>query len=385
MKKILYLHASAELYGSDYTLLNLLKALDRKKFYPEVILPFKGPLCGLLDEAGIDYFIHDLAVLRRNCFTVPGLALFGLRFLVSFIFLVFFIHRHGIEIVHTNTSAVWVGGIAAKLLRRKHIWQVMELVEKPRIVFYAMSRITGIFSDRVFTISDAVRKHFLVFNKGMEDKFETLYHGVDLKEYDWRNNNREKIRNQIGIDKNTFVVGMAGRINQWKGQDVFVDCIPEVLGMTDKNIHFLILGGCFKGQEHYEKELVNRINRLSVQSHVTVPGFQKNFADWLSAMDVFVLPSKLPEPNATVTLAAMAMKLPVIGTNIGGTRETVLDNETGFLIEPSKPFVLAEKILSLIIMDRKLRVMMGEQGYLRVKKKFSLANYCQTVIRAYTS
>lgn len=383
MKNILYLHASAELYGSDYVLLSLLKKLDRNQFNPLVILPFKGPLCEALQKIKIKYLIYDLPVLRRQLFSIKGLFQFTLRFFISLFYLARIISKYKIDIIHTNTAAVWCGGVIAKVLRKRHIWQVLEIVEKPWVVSYVMSKMVGFFSDDVFTHSMATRQHFLKHNPHKEKLFHLLYHGVDLEEYDWKNSQRECIRKQIGLDEDTVIVGMAGRINHWKGHDLFVEAVPEVLRrLKDKKIHFLMLGSCFRGQGHYRVQLVEQINHLSLRNKITLVGFQKNFADWLSAMDIFVLPSKLPEPNATVTIAAMAMKLPVIGANNGGTKETIVNGETGFLIEPRNPMALAEKVVALYESEG-TRKRMGENGYLRIQKYFSVSKYSETIMEAY--
>jgi len=386
MKNILYLHASAELYGSDYVLLTLLKNLDREQFCPWVILPFDGPLGEELSKLSIKLTIYDIPVLRRQLLSPRGLVNYSVQFIKSIFFLSQIIRHNNIDIVHTNTSAVLVGGVVARFLGRKHIWQVMELIEKPYPVSFLISWMVGKFSDQVFTISEAVRKHFLKHNQKRKGKFQTLYHGVDLNEYQYCRQARNHIRQKIGIDEETFVIGMAGRINQWKGQDIFIAAVPEILKNTsNKKIHFLILGSCFKGQEHFLTELKKTINQLAIRDHVTLVGFQKNFSDWLSAMDIFVLPSKLPEPNATVTLAAMAVKLPVIGTDTGGTGETIINGQTGFLIEPGNPTMLAKTIIKAINMDRWELQRMGEHGYRRVTEHFSIQHYCETIVHAYTT
>ncbi len=111
-------------------------------------------------------------------------------------------------------------------------------------------------------------------------------------------------------------------------------------------------------------------------------GFQKNLSEWLAASDVFVLPSKLPEPNATVLIAAMATGLPCIGTNIGGTVETIVDGESGLLVPPDDPQALASAMVTLAE-DRNLREAMGRAGLQRAKTVFSLDHYCQTIMESY--
>ncbi len=383
-KKILFLHASADLYGSDYVLLNLIKSLDKEKFSPFVLIPYKGKLCSEFEANRIDYQICELPVLRRNVFSFIGIINFIILNIKAFFLLSRMIKKEGFEIIHTNTSAIWIGGITARVFKKKHIWQVMELVEKPKIVSYMMRKIVGLFSTKVYTISEAVKTFYIKKNINRKEKFEVLYHGVDLKIYDPFNNQGKEIRKKMNISEETILIGMAGRINSWKGHDVFVKSIPLVLSQKNSkdSVYFVLLGDSFKGQEQYESELTDLIATLGIGSSLKVLGFQNDLQDWIAAMDIFILPSKLPEPNATVTIAAMAMKKPVIATKIGGTVETVIDNETGLLIPPNDEVELANKITYLMIDKEKINVL-GENGYQRVIKSFSLQNYCNVITKEY--
>ncbi len=328
VKKILYLHASAELYGSDYVLLSLLTTLDKARYEPLVILPFEGPLCLELRKAEITYVLHDLPVLRRTLFTAIGLLKFAMKTLCSVWFLVRLISSKKVSVVHTNTSAIWVGAFAARFTRRPHYWQVMELVERPKSVSWMMRKMVGIFSTKVFCISEAVNVFFAEANPSRVEKFKTIYHGVNRTVYD-RDLSGVAVRRKLGIPESASMVLFAGRFNAWKGQDVLANAIPEVCRHAT-DVCFVFLGSCFRGQEKYEEALRRQIDELvSDGCKVNLLGFQANLPEWLAAADVFVLPSRLPEPNATVTLAAMTMGLPVIGTNIGGTPEAVLEGRPG--------------------------------------------------------
>ncbi len=382
---ILYCHSNAELYGSDYVLLNLLKSLDQTRYRPLVILPVQGPLCGELDKHSIPYLIYDLAVLRRSHMTPWGLPAFLWLFMRSVLFLRRCALENGIDVFHTNTAAIWSGGVAARWMGKKHVWQVMELIERPRIVSWLMRKMVGRFSDHVFCISDAVRKYFLAANPGMEGKFKTLYQGVDLAQYDPQRILGDGVRKKLELDPDTVLVMFAGRFNAWKGQDVLASAIPRVLGRkkSETKIHFVFLGSCFAGREEFQQQLEQQIAAMPEHAQrISLFGFQDNLPEWLAAADIFILPSKQPEPGATVTIAAMAMKKPIIGTNIGGTPEAVVDGVTGLLMPPDDVQALADKILTLAE-NPALRKRMGEEAFQRARQLFSNEHYCQTVTEAY--
>jgi glycosyltransferase involved in cell wall biosynthesis len=384
-KVILFTNVGADLYGADYLLLCLIRSLDHESFRSIVLVPYDGPLVAELKAAGATVRVKEFPVLRRSVFNPVGVIRFACQMLTSLSYLMVLSFREKVDIFHTNTAAIWPPGIVATLLRKKHVWQIMELIESPRLVGWAMSKMTGIFSSKVFCISDAVRRHFLQDNPRRTAKFQTLYHGVDLDEYDPSRCDRLAIRRSLGISEEAKVAMYAGRFSSWKGQDVFAEALQILMKrdvLNDCRAHFIILGSCFQGQEEFERDLDARLNRLPNRDVVHRAGFQRNLPEWMAASDVFVLPSKRPEPNATVLIGAMAMGLACVGTNIGGTVETIVDGTTGILIPPDSPEAVAEALTVLFADPTKARKM-GEAGRERALAMFSIERYCKTIRREY--
>lgn len=360
-------------------------SLDKNIYYPIVILPFHGPLVEEFKKQNIAYKILKLPVFRRELFNLKGILQYSYRSVVCFFQLTYLVLADKISIIHTNTSAVIIGGFVSCLTKRKHIWQIMEIIEKPYLLRCALAKIVGILSSEVFCISDAVRNYFITYNpEKRKSKFKTLYHGVDPHVYHFSQAYRHTIRQQLGVNEECTVVGFIGRFNAWKGQDIFMDAAKKCMAQQqDVQLHFLIIGSCFQGQDKYRIALEHALSEEStLKENVSLYGFQENIHEWLSAIDILILPSKLPEPNATIVLAAMATAVPVIGTNIGGTLETIIDKETGLLIPPHNSDSLCENILYLA-KNKDLRVAMGKKGLDRVQNIFSLKNYNETIQKAY--
>jgi glycosyltransferase involved in cell wall biosynthesis len=99
-------------------------------------------------------------------------------------------------------------------------------------------------------------------------------------------------------------------------------------------------------------------------------------------MNVLVLPSAQPEPLGDVMMEAMAMKIPVIATNIGGPPEVVQDGITGFLVPPSDPEALADKI-ELLMNNPKLGERLGQAGPNRVMERFSMEEMIRSIEALY--
>lgn len=384
-KTILFTNVGADLYGADYVLLCLVKSLDSHRFRSIVIVPYDGPLVPELRKAGAEVIVREFPVLRRGIFTPLGVLRFAWQTVSSVVFLTLVARHHKVQVFHTNTASLWAPALVAAITRKPHVWQVMELVERPRLVRWAMSKMTAVFSTRVFCISDAVRNHFLEDNARYSSKFRTLYHGVDQDEYDPVAAGDPLIRERLGISNESVVVLYAGRFSEWKGQDVMAAAAKL---LYDKDLarsldmHFIFLGSCFPGYEHCQTDLAAQLEQWPKPSRTHLHGFQRNLPDWMKAADIFVLPSKRPEPNATVLIAAMTMGLPCIGTNTGGTVETIDQGKTGLLVPPDNARALAEAIACLAS-DTSLRDSMGRQGRIRARELFSIDNYCRTVAAAY--
>jgi len=124
------------------------------------------------------------------------------------------------------------------------------------------------------------------------------------------------------------------------------------------------------------------IQELKLESSVVLTGELEDTRLAYAAMDVFVLPSAQPEPFGGVVMEAMSMGVPVIATAIGGSLDQVADGVTGFLIPPSDPQALAEKI-ELLIRDPALRSRMAQAGPERIGQTFSLEGMVQRLERLY--
>jgi len=132
------------------------------------------------------------------------------------------------------------------------------------------------------------------------------------------------------------------------------------------------------GEGPLEKQLRAQIEELGLRQFVQLPGPkpQHELRAHLANASVFILPS-VPEPEGgmdnlpTVIMEGMATGLPVVSTRIGGIPEMVIENQTGFLVQPEDAVALAgamEKVTS----DRSLGRKLGQAGYERSQKLFSI-------------
>lgn len=174
---------------------------------------------------------------------------------------------------------------------------------------------------------------------------------------------------------NKITIGMAGRINRWKGQKLFIDAANQIL-VDYPDVKFVIAGDTFSGEEYIKEELLEYVRKINRTEQILFLGLVNNMNDFYGSIDIFVLPSIKPEPFGLVILEAMARKIPVIATKHGGPLEIIQDDENGFLVDYENSEELVSKMNELIT-DEVRRKSLGEQGYLNQQTKFSLKHYIE--------
>ncbi len=211
----------------------------------------------------------------------------------------------------------------------KHIWHVREIIEHPNWFKKFIQILLQKTGDLVLCVSEATANNYSpVVDK---DKLKVIYNGIDYRPFVEADYN---LKAEIGIPQNTLLIGMVARVHFWKGQGYFLEVAAQ-LAQKYKNIHFVMVGDAFSGYEYLYEEIKDQIIRLGLQEKVTDLGYRTDIAGILSGLDIFMLPSILPDPLPTTVLEAMAAGKPVIATAHGGATEMVLDGTTGCTLGPA--------------------------------------------------
>lgn len=358
MKNILFIHSSSELYGSDRSLLNTIKNLKKEKYNIYVLLPTEGPLYDELLKLGyVHVMIDELAVLRRKNLTIQGIGKYFIDLIKSIFKICQLIKKYNIDIVDTNTSVVFSGAISAKIMHKISIWHIREIISSS-FENFIFSLMLYMFSNKIIANSNATKKNLKSF---AQSKVEVVHNAIEVLPTISRNYQKD----------NVIYVGMAGRINRWKGQKLFVDCAKLVV-QNNPNVKFLIAGDVFKGEEFLKEELISYIYENNLENNVQLIGELKDMKEFYRNIDIFILPSIKPEPFGLVVLEAMSQGLPVIATNHGGPTEIISDGVSGYLVNYKDAREMAQKI-EYLIDDYTVRETIGENAKEVVLKDFSLA------------
>lgn len=374
MKRILYLHAGAEMYGADKVLLELLRGLDKSQFEPHVLLPNDGVLVKALQDSGIRVGVLDYPILRRKYFNPRGIFDYFLSYRKHSKQIADYAREHRIDIIHNNTTAVLEGIYLKKVLKKPLIWHVHEIIVKPKLIASFINFLMGFFADKIITVSNAVSHHVNVSPFVKDSQLKTIYNGVDSQHYHLYSEKQiHSLREEYGVDQSSIVVGMIGRVNSWKGQkDFLLATIPLLKKYS--NLELVLVGGVFAGEEWRFEELKKQIGDSGYSDRILLKDFQENTVPLYNLFDIFVLPSTNPDPLPTVVLEAMACGKPVVAYRHGGVLEMVEENSNGLFAEVNQPADLSSKIEELILNQDK-KEQFSQHSRERLEVLFSKQTY----------
>ena len=199
-------------------------------------------------------------------------------------------------------------------------------------------------------------------------KIITIPNGVDLSRYVLDTfealHTSRTYRQQFGISATAPVVGIIANLRKMKGHTTIIDAL--VLIQKDfPDVRCLIVGDDFlNGEVH------RYVQNKHLEDTVIFTGFRQDIPQILSMLDLFLFPS-LWEGFPTAVLEAMALKKPVIASQVGGIPEIVEPDRTGLLIPPQEPRALADAVIFLLN-NPEIATKMGQAGYERVQQYFSI-------------
>ncbi len=189
--------------------------------------------------------------------------------------------------------------------------------------------------------------------------------------------NDEQILQRTRCDINRVEFCVVGLLSQTKNQLEVLHAVSELIDKKYSGFHVSFFGD---GDE-YKQIMVNYIKENNLSDFITLNGYLPNASSKLHEFDIGIV-SSLCEAFGRVTVEYMFAKLPVIGTNTGGTPEIILDNKTGFLYESGKPTDLARKMAFFIDNKETINVF-GNAGYQRATECFSINSNTDKVFKLY--
>jgi glycosyltransferase involved in cell wall biosynthesis len=288
--------------------------------------------------------------------------------------LVTIIRRERIDIVHTHSSVDHrLAGIAARLtgrpiVRSRHLSTPIKRSALSRMLYTRLA-------DRVITSGQFIREAMIRDNGVPPEHVVSIPAGIDVAQFSLARELPD-VRAERGIPAEALVVGIVGVLRSWKGHADLVQAV-RIARRDVTGIRLLVVG---EGPQR--RELEGMIRDAGLEETVLLVGHQNDPAPFIKAMDVVVLPSYANEATSQVLPQAMAMRRPVIATDIGGLPEVVVHERTGLVVPPRDSAALAAALLRLH-RDPGLRARLVDQGYEHVQRHFTFETMIERTLAVY--
>jgi len=274
------------------------------------------------------------------------------------------------DLIHAHAAKAHTVSALSKGLHRRPLIYTRRVDYPPRRNF--LTALKYRLTDRVVAISGAVKE---VLRGALgQIEVEVIPSAVDLKEVEAAVEPAKvkRIKEEL---QGSPLIGSLAALTEQKDIPNFILAAKEVL-KAYPGARFVVFGeGKLRG------ELQGVIEREGLKGKFILYGFVEDVPNYTKALDLFVLPSR-NEGLGSSLLIAMALKVPVVATKVGGTVEAVKDGETGILVPPSNPKALGRAILELL-KDSGLRERLTKNAYALVKERFTTGPMVNSYLNLY--
>lgn len=364
--KVIHVIGGGEFGGAEQHILELLTILHRKSIEPQVVCFYNSTFAQELRKRNIPVFVIDqlpkmdyrLVKEIRKVFIRENPVL---------------IHSHGVR-------ANFLCRLAARPLPNIPVITTIHSVlryDYPNPVSYFLaSRMefwTRQWNQHYIAISKSIRK--LLLKEGVKpEQVSLIHHGIAIEEFDIAEQ-KEQIRQSLGLPADAFIVGTVSRLVPIKGLGDLMESLPLVL-KEYPNFHWLAVG------DGPEKEpLLQLAREKGIENHVHFIGFRQDIPRCLKAMDAFISTS-YSEGFGLSVIEAMAAKVPVISTPVGGISDFLLDRVNGLAVPAHRPDEIARCLIQLY-QDNHLGNKLVNKAYQLVSENFTLEIMAEKTLYLY--
>lgn len=332
--RVLYVSPFSHIGGGEISILTVINNLEKARFLSSLICYEDGPFVDRARGCGIETAVFKRAGLLSEISIVRDL--------------VRRIKKNGVGLVHVNSLdiragiAAWLAGVPCI----GHLRVVFPFTWRD-CFFVRMSAVT-------IAVSQAVVDEFSKVMPGCSGKFVVMSNMVDVPS----ELKPAPLREEFNIPKDAPLVGMAGRMDPFKGHSVFIDAAVII----KKNIpaaRFFIIGGPDPGnrdEEAYLEMQKERARASGLSDSVIFTGFRKEALEMIAALDVMVVPSRIirkdggisTEGFGRVAIESMAVGVPVVSSDAGGLKEIIEDCVSGLLVKMDDPAATAAAVIELL-------------------------------------
>lgn len=297
-----------------------------------------------------------------------------------------YIHKNTIDLIHVNSRS---GAWSAQLARRGSnipIVATFHGIYKNTNPFYRYYNGIMVRCDRVIAVSNFVKEHILnEYSDFDESRVRVIPLGVDSDYFCKTNVSSQKLENiiskyHLNPRNRPPIILLPARLSAWKGHKALINAISLI---KEKEFLCLIVGDLSRHPD-YVNELRNYIASLKIQGRVMIFGHEQDILGLYAMSDIVISASSEPEAFNRNILEAQSMEKLVLGTNIGATKDIIIDGVTGFHVEPSSIEALADRISHAIdLVGTEKYKQIGQSSRQSVVDNFSIVKMQESIISLY--
>ena len=356
---------------------------DLAHFLPETgcksfIATSGGELLKFVDKKKVKIF--RLPVQSKN----PLLILFNA------IVLFFIILFYNITIVHARSRApAWSCFLATKITFRKFVttfhgtYNFSNNIKKFYNSIMVRSNLVIAGSNFIFSHINENYENFFLENKR---KLLVIFRGINTNYFNPQKIlpiKLDKFSKEYKIDRNKFIILLPGRLTNWKGQKIFIEAIKLINERSDIPPFEAIILGNAQGRNVYKKQLLDLTQQHRLNKVIKFIDHCKEMPVAYGISNLVCSCSHEPEAFGRVSVEAQSMQVPIVASDIGGSKETIIKDKTGYLFKNKDPAALADLIVSVMQKDYNSLKSIGIEGRKNVLKKFDVDKMCQTTFTEY--
>ena len=336
-----------------------------------------GPLTKFINKKKVKYI--RLPVNSKN----PIIMLLN-TILISVI--VFF---YNIDIIHARSRApAWSCFLASRITRKKFVttfhgtYNFKSKIKK----FYnsVMLRSDLIIAGSNFIFSHIKENYKEYLNNSK--KFLVIFRGINIDYFDASTTlteDEDKLFKSWNLEVEKKTILLPGRITEWKGHEMFIEAMNKInIQLGHKSFKAVILGSD-QGRDLYKKKLIRLVEQYRMNDQIKFVDHCENMPLAYKISDLIVSTSIEPEAFGRIAVEAQSMEKPIIASNLGGSKETIVNNKTGILFDAGDSDDLSKKIIEFFNFDKSTIEQMGKEGRKNVSAKFNVEKMCFSTYSEY--
>jgi len=294
-----------------------------------------------------------------------------------------------INVVHARSRApAWSCLLATKITRRKFVttfhgtYNFKNKLKK----FYnsVMVRSNLIIAGSNFIFSHIKEKYSDYLSS--DKKLLVIFRGINTDYFDSSTTletDEDNLFKSWKIQVGKKIILFPGRLTTWKGQEMFLEALNKVNIHLGHEAFTAVILGSDQGRDLYKKKLIRLVEQYRLTNQVIFIENCNHMPLAYKISDFVVSASIEPEAFGRISVEAQSMQKPILASNLGGSKETIIDNKTGLLFETGNSEEMSKKIIELLNLDESTVKQMGIEGRKNVKNKFNVEKMCFSTYSEY--